>query len=117
MKNFTQKIALLIVFIILYSSALAQKMNQLDSLLVKVDQSLVTSGIIYERVTPMADLYAFNYAGTEHNIADYGFFKQALSEMYRASNPAPQSLLTLRLIYSLLRKVFDFEALFNTSNL
>lgn len=57
----------------------------LDSLLVDIDKSLVTSGIIYERTTPFANLYNFNSKDT-WNTADYSYFRQSLLEMYRASN-------------------------------
>ncbi|MFN3968660.1 T9SS type A sorting domain-containing protein [Flavobacterium sp.] len=59
--------------------------KQLDSLLVDIDKSLVTSGIIYERTTPFADLYNFNSKDSS-NTADYSYFRQSMLEMYRASN-------------------------------
>lgn len=59
--------------------------KQLDSLLVDIDKSLVTSGIIYERTTPFAGLYNFNSKDT-CNTADYSYFRQSMLEMYRASN-------------------------------
>jgi hypothetical protein len=57
----------------------------LDSLLNNIDQSLVTSGIIYERTLQLADLYNFNTKGYA-NTANYHYFRQCLLEMYRASN-------------------------------
>lgn len=57
----------------------------LDSLLVDIDKSLITSDIIYERTTPFANLYNFNSKDT-CNTADYSYFRQSLLEMYRASN-------------------------------
>lgn len=57
----------------------------LDQMLTNVNQSSVTSGIIYERVAQFANLYNFNVSDSL-NIADFKYFKQALSEMHRASN-------------------------------
>lgn len=57
----------------------------LDQQLSNINQSSVTSGIIYERVIPAANLYNFNTVST-FNTANYSYFKQALSEMHRASN-------------------------------
>lgn len=57
----------------------------LDQQLTNISQSSVTSGIIYERVIPVANLYNFNKVST-FNTANFPYFKQALSEMRRASN-------------------------------
>lgn len=57
----------------------------LDQMLVNIDKTTVTSGVIYQRVTPFANLYSFN-TNTNRNTADFKFFKQALLEMYLASN-------------------------------
>jgi hypothetical protein len=80
MKLFSTTVALLF-----FTSLIAQT-NTLDPQLVNVNQSSVTSGIIYERVTQIANLYDFNQSGNVHNTANYAFFEQALSELYRASN-------------------------------
>lgn len=61
--------------------------NPLDAQLININQSAVTSGFIYDRVTPLANLSVFNIPGaTPHNTADFRFFKQALVELYTASN-------------------------------
>lgn len=57
----------------------------LDQQLTNISQSSVTSGIIYERVIPVTNLYNFNKVST-FNTANFPYFKQALSEMRRASN-------------------------------
>ena len=57
----------------------------LDQQLSNVSQTSVTSGIIYERVLSSANLYNFNKVST-FNTANFPYFKQALSEMRRASN-------------------------------
>jgi len=67
-------------------SALAQT-SLLDKQLQNVNQSSVTSGIIYDRVNPLADLCIFNMpAEKSHNTADFRFFEQALFELHKASN-------------------------------
>jgi hypothetical protein len=51
----------------------------LDQMLVNIDKTTVSSGIIYERVAPFANLYSFN-TNANRNTADFKFFKQALLE-------------------------------------
>lgn len=70
----------------LFSSTLfAQNtpLTKIDSMLVNIDKSTFTTGILYERVTPLAGL---NYFKDSLNIANTAYFEQALSELYRASN-------------------------------
>jgi hypothetical protein len=52
---------------------------------VNVNQTTITSGIIYERTLQLADLYNFNRE-ENFNTADSNYFKQALLEMHLASN-------------------------------
>lgn len=59
----------------------------LDQMLINISKTTVTSGIIYERVTPFSNLYHYNTKATR-NTADFQFFKQALLEMHLASNAA-----------------------------
>lgn len=59
--------------------------TKLDTMLVNVDQTTVTSGIIYERVTQFANLYNFNRPNYP-NTSDYKYLRQGLSELHRASN-------------------------------
>lgn len=74
----------LLSFLLLYCSVLMAQ-TKLDSMLVNVEQTSVTSGIIYERVTQFANLYNFNRPKYP-NTADYKYLRQGLSELYRASN-------------------------------
>jgi hypothetical protein len=60
--------------------------STLDQQLVNVNQSTVTSGIIYERVKTFSNLYTYNQPNGTNNTADYQYFEQALSELHRASN-------------------------------
>lgn len=79
---------LLILFgtFLCFGSAIAQT-SPLDRQLQNVNQSTVTSGIIYNRSTPLADLCVYNMPADEpHNTADFRFFKQALFELHKASN-------------------------------
>jgi hypothetical protein len=67
-------------------NATAQNQEKtLDDALVNVNQTTITSGIIYERTMQLADLYNFNRE-ENFNTATYDYFKQALLEMHSASN-------------------------------
>jgi hypothetical protein len=67
-------------------NATAQNQEKtLDDALVNVNQTTITSGIIYERTMQLADLYNFNRE-ENFNTADYQYFRQALLEMHNASN-------------------------------
>lgn len=57
----------------------------LDQQLSNINQTSVTSGIIYERVIQIANIYNFNATPT-FNTANFNYFQQALDEMNRASN-------------------------------
>nr|WP_294774091.1 T9SS type A sorting domain-containing protein [uncultured Flavobacterium sp.] len=57
----------------------------LDQQLSNISQTSVTSGIIYERVIQIANIYNFNTTST-FNTANFNYFQQALDEMNRASN-------------------------------
>lgn len=70
----------------LQMSSSIQATNPLDSQLITVDQSAVTSGIIYERSQRTTNLFAFNQPNNWHNIANFDFFKQVLGELHYASN-------------------------------
>jgi hypothetical protein len=45
--------------------------NSLDERLERVDQKSFTSGIIYDRVLPLADLAIFNMSGEKSHNTDY----------------------------------------------
>ena len=69
-----------------FANAFAQT-NSLDKQLQNVNQSSVTSGIIYNRVNPLADLCVFNIpAEKPHNTANCRFFEQALFELHKLKN-------------------------------
>ncbi|MEC4049298.1 hypothetical protein OX284_007635 [Flavobacterium sp. SUN046] len=80
-----KKIVIFLVILMISGITGAQAPLTLDQQLVNVNQSSVTSGIIYERVAQFANLYNFNKSN-EFNVADFKYFKQAFSEMRRASN-------------------------------
>ena len=46
--------------------------------------SQITSGILYNKITPFSNLVSFNRSN--YNTANYEMFNQAISELYRASN-------------------------------
>jgi hypothetical protein len=69
-----------------YAQAVPNGENiSLDEQLLNIPQTTVSSGIIYERVISIANLYNFNKVST-FNTANFPYFKQAFSEMRRASN-------------------------------
>jgi hypothetical protein len=81
-----KKVILSIGTFLFLFNAIAQAPDEtLDDALQNVNQSTVTSGIIYERVITAANLYNFNKV-TTFNQANFGYFKQALSEMHLSSN-------------------------------
>ncbi|MCF6307573.1 MAG: hypothetical protein L3J09_06435 [Flavobacteriaceae bacterium] len=51
-------------------------------------QPQITTGILYNKVSPFCNLYTFNTA--EYNTANSKLFKQALSELHRASDNQSQ---------------------------
>lgn len=84
----------LLAFIYSYS----QENVSLDSMLVNVSKSSVTSGIIYERVAAFANLYKYTQT---RDTAGISYFEQAESELYRASNKTKfVSTATLRSRYA-----------------
>jgi hypothetical protein len=74
------------IFFACVLNTIAQTTNPLDTQLAYVNQSSVTSGIIYERSLRTTNLFAYNQPGNLHNTANFGFFKRALAELYSASN-------------------------------
>ncbi|PHR69654.1 MAG: hypothetical protein COA67_09595 [Lutibacter sp.] len=76
-------------FSILLTQVHAQKESQeskisIDSMLVNIDKSTFTSGILYDRVTDWAALASFN--DDAKNVSNSKHFEQALHELYKASN-------------------------------
>lgn len=74
---------LLVAFMLFSKTTMSQ--TKLDTMLVNVNKSSVTSGIIYERVAQFANLYNFNKPSFS-NTSDYKYFRQALNELHNASN-------------------------------
>ena len=86
MKKFLFSIAIALCFFYAQSQTVPAGENiSLNEQLSNIPQTSVTSGIIYERVIPVANLYNYN-ATTTFNTANYSYFKQVLSEMHLASN-------------------------------
>ena len=81
-----RKIFIYLFLLVYFGNAIAQ-ISTLDRQLQNINQSTVTSGIIYDRSTPLADLCVYNMPDEKpHNTADFRFFKQALFELHKASN-------------------------------
>lgn len=86
MKKFNSIALILLFSIVVQSQTVPAGENiSLDQQLSNIPQTSVSSGIIYERVISSANLYNFNKVNT-FNTANFPYFKQALSEMRRASN-------------------------------
>jgi hypothetical protein len=86
MRNSLLSWGALVVGILTYAQTVPAGENiSLNTQLSNVPQNTVTSGIIYERTLQLANLYNFNKVST-FNQANFGYFKQALSEMRNASN-------------------------------
>ena len=79
-----KKIALLIfVLSVCQLISYGQEDVSLDQMLVNVNKSSVTSGIIYERSATFANLYTYN---SLFDTATFQYFEQAEYELYDASN-------------------------------
>ena len=69
-----KKLLILVGAFLCFGIAIAQT-SPLDRQLQNVNQSTVTSGIIYDRSTPLADLCVYNMPADEpHNTADFQIF-------------------------------------------
>jgi hypothetical protein len=81
-----KKLLLLTVINLLLTNTFAQQTEKepdIDSMLVNIDKSLFTSNILYDKVTPLADLKNFNQ---QTNTSNLKHFEQALNELYKASS-------------------------------
>lgn len=86
MKNFHYFLLAFILCIKVNAQTVPAGENiSLDQQLSNINQASVTSGIIYERVMQISNLYNFNQS-TTFNTANFSYFKQSLMEMNRASN-------------------------------
>ncbi|MEW4923568.1 T9SS type A sorting domain-containing protein [Algibacter sp. 2305UL17-15] len=56
----------------------------IDSMLVHIDKTKLTSSFLYDRTTPIANLTHFN--SKDKNTSNLGYFEQALQELYKSSN-------------------------------
>jgi len=81
-----KKLITITSFLLFISIGYAQDATEvkIDSMLVNIDKSTLTSGILYERVYPWAALTTFNESA--ENVSSVKHFEQALHELYRASN-------------------------------
>ena len=72
-----------VIFILTLFNPVLSQTSDLDAMLTNINQSSVTSSIIYERVMPFANVYNYNQV---FDTATLDYFEQAFSELYRASN-------------------------------
>ncbi len=80
-----RKLLLLLAFLSFLTQIHSQTIpeTKVDSMLVSIDKTSFTSGILYDRTVPWAHLNAFN---ENSNISNLPHFEQALVDLYRASN-------------------------------
>ncbi|MEZ4874369.1 MAG: hypothetical protein R2793_02675 [Flavobacteriaceae bacterium] len=80
-----QKQVFFLYFFLIFFNLNAQNTTEIsiDSMLVHIDKSTFTTGILYDRVTPWSRLDIFN---DSINVATVSAFEQSLLELYRASN-------------------------------
>jgi hypothetical protein len=88
-----KKIIITLILGLAVSNAIAQDKIMVTSevqepdwskLLSKLDTLKITSGVLYDKVTPFSNLIMFNTS--ENNVSSNEHFTQALSEMHLASN-------------------------------
>lgn len=85
MKKFLHAASLFLCIRLFSQTITETESASLDEMLSNINQSSVTSGIIYERTAQFANLYNFNSA-LDYKTANFKMFTQALAEMYNASN-------------------------------
>jgi len=80
-----KKIITNLIFTLFIINVFAQQptLNKIDSMLVDIDKSTLTTNVLYERVFPFAKLTVFN---DSLNVSNSKHFEQALSELHKASN-------------------------------
>lgn len=59
--------------------------QMVDSLMSPLNKSLITTGILYDRVYPFAGLHSFNTSYGNPDTSSYDHFYQAYSEIYNAA--------------------------------
>jgi len=79
-----RKFLFLCIFLPFFMNLHAQELDGItvDSLLVNIDQTSLTTHVLYDRVMPLAQLSIFN---DSINIANTPFYEQAINELYNAS--------------------------------
>jgi hypothetical protein len=74
-----------LVFLVFLTNIYAQEppLTKIDSMLAQIDKTTFTTGILYDRVSALANLSAFN---SNSNMSFASHFEQALFELHKASN-------------------------------
>jgi len=80
-----KKLTHVLIFTLFISNVFSQEtsLSKIDSMLISIDKSSLTTDVLYERVFPFAKLAIFN---DSINVSNVKHFEQALSELYKASN-------------------------------
>lgn len=78
-----RKLSLYTIFLLFHALLFSQTpATKIDSMLVDIDKSSLSTEILYDRTTSWADLKNFN---SQNKIADVNFFEQAFLEIRKAS--------------------------------
>ncbi len=79
-----KKIITISLYLLFITNVIAQTTEKsIDSLLVNIDKTELTSNVLYDRVMPFANLAMFN---DSINLSNTKHFEQALFELRKASN-------------------------------
>ena len=83
-----QKLLLFLCLTLFFARLNAQNTTQepeisIDSMLINIDKTTFTSGILYDRIFSWANINTFNETANSSNLKH---FEQALHELYKASN-------------------------------
>ncbi|WP_034061120.1 T9SS type A sorting domain-containing protein [Lacinutrix jangbogonensis] len=83
-----KKTLTILAFLVFNIFSYAQNTNKIpepniDSMLVNINKTALTSSFLYDRVTQLANLTQFNKS---NNTATIGYFEQAIQELFNASN-------------------------------
>src|SRR5262245_58877787 len=77
--NFIRKGILLLTLFILTSHLNAQLTftQAMDNVLAPLDKGKIPTGILYDRIKPIANIDLFNVPSGDPYVSDYSYFKQA----------------------------------------
>lgn len=106
-----RNLSLIASFFLFHLIILSQDLpiSKVDSMLVDIDKSSMSTTVLYNRTTPWADLTNFNLS---NKLANVNFFEQAYLEIYRATTN-DSMFIPLRA----LKKQYVSDTVYNRANL